>query len=115
MRIRSQDIKIKSVLYLYLFLFVFFTNSKSFSSQILDFETETFVKSLISDVINVNKINKQINFKIINDNSINAFVDKNNDIYAKENEKYWNKFETERNYVKTCLKDFKEVKKKKNK
>ncbi len=67
--------------FLLIFLFVFFTNSKSFSSQILDFETETFVKSLISDVINVNKINKQINFKIINDNNINAFVDKNNDIY----------------------------------
>ena len=67
--------------FLLIFLFVFFTNSKSFSSQILDFETETFIKSLISDVINVNKINKQINFKIINDNSINAFVDKNNDIY----------------------------------
>ena len=67
--------------FLLIFLFVFFTNSKSFSSQILDFETETFVKSLISDVINVNKINKQINFKIINDSNINAFVDKNNDIY----------------------------------
>ena len=67
--------------FLLIFLFVFFTNSKSFSSQILDFETETFIKSLISDVINVNKINKQINFKIINDNNINAYVDKNNDIY----------------------------------
>jgi len=67
--------------FILIFLFVFFTNSKSFSSQILDFETEAFVKSLISDVINVNKINKQINFKIINDNNINAFVDKNNDIY----------------------------------
>ena len=67
--------------FIVIFLFVFFSNTKSFSSQILDFETETFVKSLISDVINVNKINKQINFKIINDKNINAFVDKNNDIY----------------------------------
>lgn len=67
--------------FIVIFLFVFFTNTKSFSSQILDFETEIFVKSLISDIINVNKIKKQINFKIINDKNINAFVDKNNDIY----------------------------------
>ena len=68
-------------IFIVIFLFVFFTNTKSFSSQILDFETEIFVKSLISDIINVNKIKKQINFKIINDKNINAFVDKNNDIY----------------------------------
>ena len=43
MRIRSQDIKIKSVLYLYLFLFVFFTFSdKSFS--LTDYQIERICK-----------------------------------------------------------------------
>ena len=67
--------------FIVIFLFVFFSNTKLFSSQILDFETEIFIKSLISDVISVNKINKNLNFKIINDENINAFVDKNSVIY----------------------------------
>ena len=43
MRIRSQDIKIKSVLYLYLFLFVFFTfGDKSIS--LTDYQIERICK-----------------------------------------------------------------------
>ncbi len=66
---------------LIILLFVFFSNSKAFSSQILDFETEIFIKTLINDIKKANKINKKINFKIINNKNINAFVDKNNIIY----------------------------------
>ena len=70
------------IFFITIFIFVFFTNTKLFSSQVLDFETEIFIKSLVSDVINANNIDKKISFKIINDKNINAFVDKNNVIYV---------------------------------
>ena len=63
------------------FLFFIFSSNISFSSQILDYETEEFVKEIIEDIIEVNKINKKINFKLINSNEINAFVDINNIIH----------------------------------
>ena len=63
------------------FAFLFFINKAIFASQILDYETEYFIKTLINDVRNVNNIDKNINFKIISDKNINAFVDENNIIY----------------------------------
>ena len=62
-------------------LFFIFSSKISYSSQILDYETEEFVKEIIEDIIKVNKINKKINFKINNSNEINAFVDINNVIH----------------------------------
>ena len=61
-------------------IFIFFSKSIS-SSQILDYETEEFVNKIIEDIIEVNKINKKIKFKINNSNDINAFVDINNIIH----------------------------------
>ncbi len=63
------------------FLFFIFSSKISFSSQILDYETEEFVKEIIEDIIEVNKINKKINFKLNNSSEINAFVDINNIIH----------------------------------
>tara|TARA_A100001015_G_scaffold311481_1_gene414824 strand:+ start:7111 stop:8406 length:1296 start_codon:yes stop_codon:yes gene_type:complete len=63
------------------FLFFIFSLKSSYSSQILDYETEDFISEIIEDIIEVNKINKKIKFKIINNNDINAFVDINNVIH----------------------------------
>ena len=65
---------------IYLLFFIFSSNI-SYSSQILDYETEEFVKEIIEDITEVNKINKKINFKLNNSNEINAFVDINNVIH----------------------------------
>ncbi len=65
---------------IYLLFFIFSSNI-SYSSQILDYETEEFVKQIIEDISEVNKINKKINFKLKNSNEINAFVDIDNVIH----------------------------------
>ena len=63
------------------FLFFIFSSKNSYGSQILDYETEKFINEIIKDIIEVNKINKKIKFKINSSNEINAFVDINNVIH----------------------------------
>ena len=63
------------------FLFFIFYFKSSYSSQILDYETDEFISQILEDIIKVNKINKKIKFKINNSNEINAFVDINNVIH----------------------------------
>ncbi len=63
------------------FLFYFIIPNISFSSQILDYETEEFIDELLLDIIKVNKINKNIKVKLNNNNEINAFVDNQNTIH----------------------------------
>ncbi len=65
---------------LYCIIFFFFCNSIN-SSEILDFETEIFIGDIINQIKKENKTNKDIKFKIIANNNINAFVDQNNIIY----------------------------------
>ena len=57
--------------------FFFFCNSIN-SSEILDFETEIFIDKIIDEIKEENEIKKDIKFKIIASNNINAFVDQNN-------------------------------------
>ena len=63
------------------FLFFVFSSKCCYGSQILDYETEEFINQIIEDIIEVNKVNKKIKFKINNSNEINAFVDINNIIH----------------------------------
>ncbi len=63
------------------FLFFIISAKNSYSSQILDYETEEFINEILEDIIKVNTINKKIKFKINNSNEINAFVDINNVIH----------------------------------
>ncbi len=63
------------------FLFIIFASKNIFGSQILDYETEEFIGEIIEDIIEVNKINKKIKFKINYNNEINAFVDIDNIIH----------------------------------
>ncbi len=62
-------------------LFCIFSFKSGYSSQILDYETDEFINNILEDIIEVNKINKKIKFKINNSNEINAFVDINNVIH----------------------------------
>ncbi len=68
-------------LFIFIFFSIFIICRSSYSSQILDFETEIFIKSIISEIKSVNKIDNQINFKILSNKDINAFVDERNIIY----------------------------------
>ena len=63
------------------FLFFIFSSKSCYGSQILDYETEAFIRQIINDIIEANKVNKKIKFKINNSNEINAFVDINNVIH----------------------------------
>ncbi len=67
--------------FLIFFFFFNFFSKNIYSSQILDYETEEFVNQIIQDIIVINKIKKNINFKINNSNEINAYVDINNVIH----------------------------------
>ena len=76
---KKLDGGLKKILIFFLF-FIFSINS-SYSSEILDYETDEFINQILEDIIKVNKINKKIKFKINNSNEINAFVDINNVIH----------------------------------
>ena len=52
-----------------------------YASRILDHETEVFIEKIINDIKFVNNINRKIEFKIISNKNINAYVDQNNIIY----------------------------------
>lgn len=72
---------VNKIFFLLIFILVLLKLNIGNSSQILDYETELFIESIIKDIKKVNNINKQFNFIIIKNNSINAFVDENNTIY----------------------------------
>ncbi len=76
---KKQDGGLKRILFF--ILFFIFSLKSSYGSQILDYESEEFVNQILEDIIEVNKINKKIKFKINNSNEINAFVDINNVIH----------------------------------
>jgi len=66
---------------LILILFNFLLSTKAYCSIILDYETEEFLKKINNLILSVNDFKKNINFKIILDENINAFVNQDNEIY----------------------------------
>ncbi len=76
---KKLDGGLKKILIFFLFLII--SSKNSYSSQILDYETEEFINEILEDIIKVNKINKKIKFKINDNEEINAFVDINNVIH----------------------------------
>ncbi len=69
-------------LFKFIIFFIFICFGKlSYSSQILDYETERFVNSLILKIKTANNINKNIKYKILANDNINAFVDITNTIH----------------------------------
>ena len=69
--------KIFFIIFVIISLFSYNLNA----SRILDFETESFIKLLIEEIKKINNLDKEINFKIISNKNINAFVDQNKIIY----------------------------------
>ena len=67
--------------YFFVFLFIFFISNNLAASRILDHETENFISSIIAEIKNTNNINRDLEFRIISSNEINAYVDQNNLIY----------------------------------
>tara|TARA_B100000575_G_scaffold290868_1_gene295451 strand:- start:2172 stop:3482 length:1311 start_codon:yes stop_codon:yes gene_type:complete len=70
---------LKKLSFLIIFLLILIKNTSA--SQIIDFETEKFINTLIEDIKSINNINRKIEFRIIANNNINAYVDENNIIY----------------------------------
>ena len=70
---------IKKILFLLFFNFI--VTTKIYGSIILDYETEEFLKKINNLIISVNDFKKDIDFQIILDENINAFVNQDNDIF----------------------------------
>ena len=70
----------KKILIHFICIFLLFC-SQLRASQILDFETELLIDSIIDEIKEANNINYEINYIILSNNDINAFVDENNLIY----------------------------------
>ena len=62
-------------------LLFFFISNKIYSSVILDYETEIFIKKINNLILSVNNLKNNIKFHIIYDENPNAFVNENNEIY----------------------------------
>ena len=64
-----------------LFNIVLLFSNYLLSSEIYDYQTDQFIEKLNLEILSVNKYNKKIRFKIINDDFPNAFVNENNIIH----------------------------------
>ncbi len=71
-------IKKFSILFIIIFVFI---NKPASSNVIVDYETQIFLNLIYSKIKSVNNINKNINFIVLSDDSINAFVNNSNNIY----------------------------------
>ncbi len=68
------------IIYISIFFVLLFKKS-AIASIILDYETEIFVNNIINEIKDINDINRDINFIILSDRKINAYVDHNNILY----------------------------------
>ena len=78
---KKLDGGLKKTKIIFIILYIFFAFKSANPSQILDYETELFIKSIIESIKISNKIDKEINFKIISSEDINAYVNKENIIH----------------------------------
>ena len=70
----------KKKLLFFVLVFFFIINTAQ-SSIILDYQTEEFIKKINNLVFSVNDYQNQIEYKVILDDSINAYVNENKEIY----------------------------------
>ena len=70
----------KKKLLFFVLVFFFIINTAQ-SSIILDYQTEEFIKKINNLVFSVNDYQDQIEYKVILDDSINAYVNENKEIY----------------------------------
>lgn len=67
--------------YLILIPIIIFFSKTLLSSQIYDYQTDKFIEKIKSEILSVNKYNKIINYKILNDSFPNAFVTEDNTLF----------------------------------
>ena len=69
--------------YIILLFYILLLITKSiYSAEIYDFQTEQFIEKINTQILSVNKYEKKIRFKIINDKFPNAFISEDNTIYV---------------------------------
>ena len=65
------------------FIFLFLINISKYviSAQIIDYETESYIKKINKEILSVNNYEKKIKFKIIIDRNPNAFINQDNILF----------------------------------
>jgi len=65
------------------FIVLFLINISNYvlSSEIIDYETESYIKKINQEILSVNNYEKEINFKIIIDRNPNAFINQDNILF----------------------------------
>ena len=61
------------ILNFFIFLLLINIANNVLSSEIIDYETESYIKKINQEILSVNTYEKEINFKIIIDRNPNAF------------------------------------------
>ena len=69
------------ILNFFIFLFLINIANNVLSSEIIDYETESYIKKINQEILSVNNYEKEINFKIIIDRSPNAFINQDNILF----------------------------------
>ena len=69
------------ILNIFIFLFLICNFSSAYSSEIIDYETENFIKKINKKILSVNNYEKEIKFKIIIDKNPNAFINQDNILF----------------------------------
>ena len=69
------------ILNYFIFLFLINIANNVLSSEIIDYETESYIKKINQEILSVNNYEKEINFKIIIDRNPNAFINQDNILF----------------------------------
>ena len=69
------------ILNFFIFLFLINIANNVLSSEIIDYETESYIKKINQEILSVNNYEKEINFKIIIDRNPNAFINQDNILF----------------------------------
>ena len=69
------------ILNFFIFLFLINIANNVLSSEIIDYETESYIKKINQEILSVNNYEKEIKFKIIIDRNPNAFINQDNILF----------------------------------
>ena len=69
------------ILNFFIFFFLINIANNVLSSEIIDYETESYIKKINQEILSVNNYEKEINFKIIIDRNPNAFINQDNILF----------------------------------
>jgi len=69
------------IIHIFVFVIVIYYSNFVFGSQIYDYETEKFIEKINNEILSVNNYKKKIHFRIIDDETPNAFINHNNELF----------------------------------